>query len=227
IPDNGGRDGILVHLDGPAGPAFIRRFDGQVIRNDTSSSRSSEAPLAPVYYPGTANLQGASAVDVGAGADISGIDFILVRAPTRRVRGVAIDSATGLPIPAASLILVPRSGSTIGQIALPPALEGEGLEARGVLPGSYFLVGVARLNGGGQGEVRIVGGRTAVEVADRDLDGVRVVLSPGVDIAGRVRTDGDIVPAPTQFGLRHPVVGLRNNLKGVPGQPQLYAGFSD
>jgi len=233
IPDAAGPDGVFVHMDGPAGPAFIRRFDGAVIRNNDSLSRRSEAQLAPVFYPGTANPQSAAAVDVGAGADLSGIDFVMVRALTRRVRGIAIDSATGLSVPAASLVLVPRSGSAIGQIFLIPALEGEGFEARDVLPGSYFLVGVARLNGGGRGEaaapgeVRILGGRTSAEVADKDLDDLRVVLSPGVDIAGRVTVDGGSMPAPTQYGLRHPVIELRDTLKGVPGRSLLYAEFSD
>lgn len=226
IPEVPGLNGPSIHIEGPAGAAFTRRFDGVVIRNNVLSSSGSAAQLAPVYYPGTSNLQSASAVDVGSGADINGIDFVLVRAVTRRVRGVAVDSATGLPTPAASLVLVPRSGSTIGQAFLPPALEGEGFEVREALPGSYFLVGFARLSGGDRGEVRVLGGRTPVDVADKDLDGVRVVLSPGVDIAGRVAVDG-VLTAPTQYGLRHPVIGLRDTLRGVPGRAQLYAAFSD
>ena len=232
FPDAGPGD-VFVHMDGPAGPAFIRRFDGAVVRNNDSSSRNSGAPLAPVYYPGTSNLQSASALDVAAGADIGGIDFVLVRAITQRVRGIAIDSATGMPTSAASLVLVPRSGSALGQVFLPPAREGEGFEAQEVLPGSYFLVGVARLNAGGRGEnsasgeVRILGGRTPIDVADKDLDGVRVVLLPGVDIAGRVTVEGGSVSAPTRYGLRHPVVEFRDGLKGVPGRALLYAEFSD
>src|SRR6185295_10371256 len=108
----------------------------------------------------------------------------------------------------------------------PPAFDNEAFEARDVLPGSYFLVGTARVGageGGDRNEVRIMGGSVAVDVADKDVDGVRVVLSPAVDISGRVTVDGGIVPSPTQYGLRHPVVILRDNMKGVIGRAQMYA----
>jgi hypothetical protein len=72
--------------------------------------------------------------------------------------------------------------------------------------------------------VRILGGRAPVEVGGADLDGLVISLSPSVDIAGRVITEGVNTGAADNY---HPIVILKSDLAGMPGRmSQIYAQFS-
>ena len=177
---------------------------------------------APVYYPGTADPQGASAVDVGSGSDVGGVDFVMVRATTRNVRATVIDGTTGLPVPNPSATLVPRNGSGIGNGFFVPSSNENVVEARDVLPGSYYLVATARINAGND-SFWVRGGRTPVDVADKDIDGVTVVVQSPADLPGRVTVEG----AQALTEETHPVVTLLNALSGAAARPNLYAQFSD
>jgi len=127
----------------------------------------------PVYYPGTADPQSASRVDVRPGADVRGIDFILTGVTTRKVRGTVINGATGLPADVANVQLVPRSniGNTFSGV-----LDRGKFEISGVLPGAYFLVANART--GPNDGIKIMGGRTSVDVGYSDLENITVTLQP-------------------------------------------------
>jgi hypothetical protein len=50
------------------------------------------AGYAPTYYPGTANLAEAQAIQVGVGQDVTTIDIMLALVRTARISGVALDS---------------------------------------------------------------------------------------------------------------------------------------
>src|SRR5262249_20677777 len=73
----------------------------------------------------------------------------------------------------------------------------------------------------GGGAVRIVGGRTAVDVGNADVDGVAIIMSPSVDIAGQVTVDGIVDNAAAD---KHPIVTLRNDTyRG----PDVWAAFRE
>jgi protocatechuate 3,4-dioxygenase beta subunit len=218
---SGGRIGDMASHS-PDGKFIVFRQAGDLsvfARKINEALPGSSNSYAPVYYPGTTDPQAASAVDVGAGADIGGMDFVLVRAVTRRVRVSVIDSATGLPAPNPQVTLVPRNGSGPGGFFVPG--DGGILEAQGVLPGSYFLMASARISAGND-SFWIRGGRVPVDVADKDVDQVTVVLQPAATISGRLVVEGG------QSGAdRHPVVSLRRTPEGGPMNSELYADFPD
>jgi hypothetical protein len=158
----------------------------------------------PVYYPGTTDPQAASPVNVQPGSDFNGVYFALQRVTPRKVRAIAIDAALGKPARTPSVTLVPRGTSSITVSAARPASDGVA-EFESVFPGNYYAVATSRIVSSA-GEVRLVGGRAAVDVDNSDVDRVVVVMFPPVDISGQVTVDGVLDNA---AGL-HPIVALIN-----------------
>jgi 5-hydroxyisourate hydrolase-like protein (transthyretin family) len=64
---------------------------------------------AMTYYPGVANENAATVIDVQPGADLRGIDLLVTPQQTYRVRGRVIDPRTGQPPQTVSISLVPRA----------------------------------------------------------------------------------------------------------------------
>jgi hypothetical protein len=162
--------------------------------------------LVPVYYPGTADPQLASAIDVRSGADVRGIDFRLTHVITRKVRGTAIDSVTGQPSSSGDVTLVPRGdfGGDLSSSISPTGM----FEFNGVRPGSYLLVANALIDDEGKQE-RVRSGTTRVEVGESDLNSIVVTLQRSVTIEAAITVDGpatippDVYPELTLTGTQH------------------------
>jgi len=119
----------------------------------------------------------------------------------------------------ASVTLVSRNASTVAAVAARPTSDGS-FEFQSVFSGSYYAVATSRIPAGG-GAARIVGGRTAVDVGNADVEGVVVAMSPSIDIAGQVTVDGILDSA---VAGKHPIVALRNeNYRG----PDVSARFRE
>jgi Carboxypeptidase regulatory-like domain len=173
----------------------------------------------PVYYPGTTDPQAASSVVIQPGSEFNGVNFTIPRSTPRKVRGIAIDAATGQTVRMASVTLVSRTASTLAAVAAPGRSDGT-FEFQSVFPGSYYAVATSRIPVGG-GAARIVGGRTAVDVGNADVDRLVVVMSPSIDIMGQVTVDGIVDNASAG---KHPIVALRNDsFRG----PDVWAAFRE
>jgi Carboxypeptidase regulatory-like domain len=175
----------------------------------------------PVYYPGTADLEAASALVVQPGSDFNGVNFTIPRTTPRKVRGIAVDGATGQTVRMASVTLVSRTASTVAAVAARGRGTSDGtFEFQSVFPGSYYAVATSRIPVGG-GAVRIVGGRTAVDVGNADVDRLVVIMSPSMDIIGQVTVGGIVDNAAAG---KHPIVALRNDTyRG----PDVWAAFRE
>jgi len=69
-----------------------------------------------------------------------------------------------------------------------------------------------------------MGGRTPVEIGGADLDRIVVSLTPSVDIAGQVITEG---VSHAGADDHHPIITLKSDLIRIPGRiPQMYAQFN-
>jgi protocatechuate 3,4-dioxygenase beta subunit len=145
----------------------------------------------PVYYPGTTDVETASAIDLRPGTIFNGIDLTVAQAPTLKVRGQII-GANGQPAQNAQVMLVPKR--RIG-IAMGNQFRGRGLneagtfEIRGVVPGSYDLI--AMMNDRGNP----TSARVSLDIGGADIENVTLVLTPGVTITGRLLLEG--MPANT------------------------------
>src|SRR5439155_9981483 len=101
----------------------------------------------PVYYPGTTDAQSAAPVNLQPGIVFSGVDLTVAAVHTLRVRGQVINGVTGQPARNANILLMPRDrvgfGPGLFENFRNRNINEQGIfELRGVLPGSYDLIGV-------------------------------------------------------------------------------------
>ena len=106
-----------------------------------------------------------------------------------RVRGQVINGASGQPARNANIFLMPR-----GQVGFGPGLfenfrnrninEQGMFEIRGVVPGSYDLIGVLNDRN------NRMSARVPLEIGDSDVQNVSLVISPGFSVPGRITIEG-------------------------------------
>jgi len=214
MPEGGGNNKTFTVMKmgkGTLDAAEIRLgSNGFLIGSDhVSPSTSTQRALVPVYFPGTSDPQFATAIEVRPGADARGIDFRLSRVTTRKVRGTAIDGATGQPAGTGSVTLM--SGDQFDDpynLGISPS----GIfEFTGVRPGAYLLAVSAEI--GQEGEApRVMGGSTRVEVGESDLNNVVVTLHRAVSIEGSITLTGEAT-LPQDI---HPNVTLSNPQRNSP-----------
>ena len=163
----------------------------------------------PVYYPGTTDPGRAAPIELSSGDEVRAVDFTLSPVRGVRLRGRVYNTVTGGPARNALLLLLPR-GSTARVIS--PANQARvedtqgAFEIRTVAPGSYFLT--AHWFGDGKS----YSAREPIEVGTSDIDGINLVITVGVDVEGRVRTDGS-----TQLNLTDLNVFLRPRDESILG----------
>jgi hypothetical protein len=158
----------------------------------------------PIYFPGTAVEDTASVIDLAAGASVRGIDVVIEPVKPRRIRGTVVD-ALGQPAMNAQ-ILRSRNSSTSNAFTTETAAPNLGtFDLRGVIPGQYTLVATS------EGRA----GKLVVDVGATDLEGVRVTVTNGVSLSGRLSIEGRPADEAVPAGLR---VTLRPDPL-VPGMP--------
>jgi protocatechuate 3,4-dioxygenase beta subunit len=177
----------------------------------------------PVYFPGTIDSEMAEALEIHIGENRIGMDFTIGSGHRRahRVRGKIIGS-TGQPVQNAAVEVVPRNpDSSVFRLKGRSAEDGS-FDVAGVVSGSYFVLaevaGEPRRNSG------VASGRVSIEVADKDLANIPVVVVPNFKISARVVFEGypeNYVPTGGSVLLaREPVIGLPSgptmNLAGTP-----------
>jgi hypothetical protein len=187
----GGMTGSVFGNGGANGSFYaMRSTSDSTLVETVITGNTADDEYVPIYYPGTLDDQAASAVDLSAGAEASGIDIRVAALRRRHVRGAVINGATGEVAQYAGLKEA-RSDTPFG----PGAPGAVGLSRNGespiepdgtfhvtLLPGRHTLVGTA---GTGTGYVTI-------DVRDSDIDNVRIVAMPEFDVAGRILSDGPV-----------------------------------
>jgi hypothetical protein len=145
--------------------------------------QAAEEAYPTLYYPNASNPEGASQIEVAAGAQIHGIDMTLLRTPMVRVRGHVNVDTTNQDRRNVDVDLTPRGS---GMMMSMPGNRGRVLDAkgnfeiRGVAPGSYYLS--AYYSEDGQSYTA----RIPVDVGNSNLEDVEVSLRPPAEIKGRV-----------------------------------------
>jgi len=221
--------------------------------SSTSAGNPNEVPdrsFALTYYPGVRDARAAGLIDVNAGAELDGIDFIVPVQQLLRIRGRVTDSSTGQPPPAVGLSLAYRTlAGNSGAFSAGEkynAKTGE-FELRNVPPGSYLVQALAldqpasKDGADGQALVRIAAlatrpnARVPIEVSNADVDGVLLTLTAGVAVPGRITVDG--MPVSTIPGWDRIRVQLKPALESafgpgmqpaapIPQAPRADGGFT-
>jgi hypothetical protein len=133
-----------------------------------------EQEYVTTYYPQTAKLGTASAIDVTPGAQISGINITLMRGATVQISGQIKSEAAINP----ARTYIELSGwDSERMVAVVDSKRG--FRFNGIPPGSYFLFALAL------GDKRY-SARIPIEVADQNIDGMEVILQPPATVQGRV-----------------------------------------
>jgi hypothetical protein len=207
-------------------------------------SGSNEVPTKPyptTYYPGTIDSSKASVIDIPPGAEVSAVDVVMTQLDLFRVRGRVVDAATGRSPRNVNISLVPRQ--TVGSIPIltslpntaPPYNPAVGtFELRDVAPGSYWLR--AALSADLSAPVptntnartvndllnTVLGSQQAtqipLDVSNADVEGITVVLAPGVSVPGRLRVEGQDVASVDGYDRIR--IQLRPTGPGNPGVPR-------
>src|SRR5262249_50776672 len=108
---------------------------------DRSDNVVTEPGYARTYYPGSADMSGASAIDLQDGAELRTIDFTLVRQKQFRVGGRVVDAQAGKPNELINVEIRsrdPRAYLAYGGNARYNPTDGT-FELKDVPPGSYWV----------------------------------------------------------------------------------------
>jgi protocatechuate 3,4-dioxygenase beta subunit len=151
----------------------------------------SEEEYVTTFFPHTTDASASVPVDVTPGAQLHNIDVSM-----RKMRAVTIRGKVTSEIPPGSatdgsqrmnVMLIPRASgmgsmNTRGSTVTPQGT----FEIRSVTPGNYFVNAVAM--GGG----KTITTKVAVQVGSAPIEGLSLVIRPGVLVTGKLKVDGDI-----------------------------------
>jgi protocatechuate 3,4-dioxygenase beta subunit len=167
-----------------------------------------------VYFPNTPDALSAQPIDIGPGANHGGVDVMITPVSIRKIKGVVIDSETGLPAIAGA------SGTRVQLVVFPP-LQGTGSPFTNRETGEFeavVMTGEAVLTAVISGRKA---GRITITPGDRDVDGVRIVIGAGYDIPGQIVFEG-AQPGATdpRFSSLRVTVRAQPQPMYTPTQPQ-------
>jgi hypothetical protein len=140
------------------------------------------------YYPRVLEAAAAKPIAVAAGQQVSHIDIQLVRQTGVRISGRLIQPAgspAGRSIMVHTLVLAWRADAPQEGSVIPTAVMSQAnFEVKNILPGKYVVeAGVSDQTDYGNPRLLLTGSRT-IEVGDRDLGGVEIVMRAPVDVSG-------------------------------------------
>jgi hypothetical protein len=156
--------------------------DEYYIRITPPGDRIIQDSYPVTYYPNSTDAGMATKIILAGGAEVGGIDPKL---PSRgvRVRGRVIQAenkSTRMIV-----LLMPRSPSVVVGPNLGPNTAdqtSDDFELRGVAPGSYYLYAITR----SQPPLGLEWIRIPLEVADKEVDDIKVPITPAGSIKGRI-----------------------------------------
>jgi len=143
------------------------------------------------YYPSVADVSRASTVEVKAGDEVPNVDIVLIRQKSYRITGRVINAAVEHTSPESQVdvSMLPNGVESYPWGDIREAQVDQktgGFEVDDVLPGSYTLASSYQDRDG------IFVGSTRVDVVNGDVTAVRVVITRGADLHGRVLKEGKI-----------------------------------
>jgi hypothetical protein len=177
-----------------AGRYFLQARTYGGLETALGPGNSADEAYAPTYYPGTNDPASASAIEVPQGGHVQGLDIRLARTRTYRVSGtIAGAPEGGRP---GTVMLRPRSPEALRMVMFDRNSSWDPrtgrFEVRNVLPGSYTLIAISF---DGRGGSQRSSASIPVDVGQEHVRGVQVMLSPGQEVSGRIRIEGQENPS--------------------------------
>ena len=181
-----GQRGFRANLEGHTGESGEYRFqDVEPGRYYFSVAPENEGPTAQTgdlrdvrrYYPGTPYPETAAPIDVGPGAELSGVSLKLSRVQTVHVSGRVLDDRP------ADIFLTPEGSVFNSTLTTNSAADGK-FEFEGVLPGGYRLR--ARIKDSG----REAWASRSVSVGADGLKELELSPVPAPSVTGQIHIEG-------------------------------------
>jgi hypothetical protein len=160
------------------------RDNSRLILNEKDSSFA----YLPAYYANTTDAAKAAPIQVNAGEVVSAIDFIVSRSRVRKIKGKAFRAAAAkgrrgdLWVYAVSRAGGVAESKTSGHAAQ-MASDGT-FEIADLASGPYWVRAYE------SGEEKSYQAQQAVDVGDADVEGVSLVLAPGIESRGHLSVEG-------------------------------------
>jgi hypothetical protein len=163
--------------------------------------------LAPVFYPGTADVSAAIPVTVKAAEERQGVDIAFSFIPTATVSGL-LRGPDGSPptLAQASLVRLGVAGGDRGNLLfIRPDSEGR-FTVSGVQPGTYVLAARGSMQASPESEPGPMAvasmplwAMADVVVSGQDISGLDLTLAPGMNVSGKLVFEGSNTPAPADL----------------------------
>jgi hypothetical protein len=150
---------------------------------DRSANAPPEEDYVATYYPSTIDPTAATQLEVVVGAQLRGIDMTLPKVRTVHVRGHITYGLSGQRN--IQVLLTPRAPGAMMGVVRSNAVNATGnFDIRNVTPGAYNLIAMA--NEGGISQQA----RMPIDVGVTNVEGLNVVIGPGIRVKGHVRAEG-------------------------------------
>jgi 5-hydroxyisourate hydrolase-like protein (transthyretin family) len=172
------------------------------------------SPIQPdwypfIFYPNTTGINRAFAIDVKSGSEAV-YDVVVPRPQPYKIRGRVVDGSSNKPSTLALSLAYASIGGGIAYQHYSQSYDPvTGLfEIPDLPPGNYIV----QANSGS------ATAQVPVEITNADVEGVIILISPGINLAGQIRVDGGgaVPPAPTRIQLRRIVPGISNYVGFAP-----------
>jgi protocatechuate 3,4-dioxygenase beta subunit len=183
---------------GPAGEPDPRLQRPDLGDQTYTTPNSVSQYFSPTYYPGTAEAESATALDVQSGADLRGIDLLVNPQRPYRIRGRVVNPRPETPFQDLILSLNPQGADNSGKTTISffastnlnyNAADGS-FDLRDVNPGAYFITATGVVPpppGGRPADVATMSFEEQVEFQrSREL---RELTRPQVSLPIRVNAD--------------------------------------
>jgi hypothetical protein len=158
---------------------------------------SKQSPMyAPTFYPSVIDHEAAASVSAAADVTAS-IQIVLVQVKGAHISGTAL-SASGRPAAGMPLRLFHRFGGEGSESPVGAVRDDGTFETPPLPPGWYQLTIGKRSDGESAGGEFAT---TLLEVQDRDVDGISLVLNAGASISGRVVSEAGAA-SPSAVAMR-------------------------
>ncbi len=165
---------------------------------EKASGKAGREGLLKTYFPNALDVSGAAGIEVTPGVDVRGIEIHMHRGRMYEIRGRVQNSIAG-PMPdGVNMFIFPKGSGRFFDGRNETYVQGgnTAFQFKNLLPGVYIIETMQAVvtTTDPSGEVKTgarLSGRIEVSIGDADIENVILPLSPGLEIAGALKTEGD------------------------------------
>jgi hypothetical protein len=173
---------VVPHFAPKSHPEPLPQSSGQA--HETANAKDTYIDVT-TYYPGTAEDEHATLLNLRGGEQLSGMNIALSRARASVVKGRVLDAVSRSPINGADLTLLEEGNVPPVPYSATADMKGT-FEVKNVPRGNYVLVAEKPTPGEND---KPMWGQKKIRVADAEVDNVEVAIQSGATVSGRIIVD--------------------------------------